>query len=393
MVEISDRLKQLPPYLFVRLDEMKNEVKARGVDVIDLGIGDPDRPTPGHIVAAGVKAMEDPAHHRYPSSAGLASFREAAANWMARRFGVEVGPEAVGCLIGSKEGIGHLPLAFINPGDIALVPSPAYPVYKIGTMFAGGESHIMPLKQENGFLPDLPAIPKDVADAARLMFLNYPNNPTAATCGLEFMEEAVAFCKKHDIILCHDNAYSELAYDGYEPPSILQVKGAMDCAIELHSLSKSYNMTGWRVGFSVGCEKAVAALTRVKSNIDSGNFEAVQAAGIEAMDRGADDIKELRKMYQKRRDTLMRGLDALGIEYEKPKGTFYIWARAPGGMSSEEWVAFLLDKAGIMTSPGSGYGPEGEGYFRMALIVPEERMGEAVERMKKLSGSGELKGG
>jgi len=383
-VELADRIKQLPPYLFVRLDQMKSEAKAKGVDVIDLGIGDPDQPTPEHIVEAARTAILDPGHHRYPSSYGMKEFKEAAALWMKRRFGVKINPDQVLSLIGGKEGVGHLPLAFINPGDTVLVPSPAYPVYRIGTMFAGGVSHIMPLLDDNEFLPDLDAIPTDVAERAKLMFLNYPNNPTAATCDLAFFERALAFAKKHDIILCHDNAYSELAFDGYEPPSILEVDGAMDCAIELHSMSKSYNMTGWRVGFAAGCTETVAALGKVKSNIDSGVFEAVQIAAIEAMNQGEDDIKTLRRMYQKRRDVLLSGLDALGIKYRKPRGSFYVWAMTPKGMGSEDWVAKLLDQAGIMTSPGNGYGPEGEGYFRMALIVTEERMHEAVERMKKI---------
>jgi LL-diaminopimelate aminotransferase len=384
-VELADRIKQLPPYLFVRLDDMKSEAAAKGVDVIDLGIGDPDRPTPAHIVEAAAEALRNPALHRYPSSYGMKAFKEAAAAWMEKRFGVRTDPANVVSLIGSKEGVGHFPLVYINPGDIALVPSPGYPVYEIGTMFAGGVAHVMPLLEENEFLPDLDAIPAQVADKAKIMFLNYPNNPTAATCGLEFFERAVAFARKRNIIICHDNAYSELAFDGYEPPSILEVPGAVDCAIELHSMSKSYNMTGWRVGFAVGNPGAVAALGKVKSNMDSGVFGAVQVAAIEAMEKGDGDIKALREMYQKRRDALLPGLDALGIEYKKPKGSFYVWAHTPEGMGSEDWVATLLEKAGIMTSPGNGYGPEGEGYFRMALIVAEERMAEAVERMKKMS--------
>jgi LL-diaminopimelate aminotransferase len=383
-IELADRVKQLPPYLFVRLDEMKSQAQARGVDVIDLGIGDPDQPTPPHIVSAAAAALADPSHHRYPSSYGMKAFREAAAAWMQRRFGVTVAPGDVCSLIGSKEGIGHFPLAYLNPGDVALVPSPGYPVYKIGTLFAGGVVHIMPLREQDHFLPDLDAIPADVADRAKIMFLNYPNNPTGATCGLDFFERAVAFAKKHNLIICHDNAYSELAYDGYESPSILQVPGASECAIELHSMSKSYNMTGWRIGFATGNHEAVAALGKIKSNLDSGQFEAVQLAGAEAMTRGADDIAALRKMYQARRDVLLEGLDALEIDYQKPRGSFYVWAKTPRGMSSEQWVATLLDQAGIMTAPGNGYGPEGEGYFRMALIVALPRMREAVDRMKRI---------
>ncbi|MFO8055687.1 MAG: LL-diaminopimelate aminotransferase [bacterium] len=383
-VQLADRIKKLPPYLFVRLDEMKKNAQKKGVDVIDLGIGDPDRPTPKHIVQAAQKAMADPAYHHYPSSYGLARFKESAAAYLERRFKVKLDPSQVVSLIGSKEGIGHFPLAYLNPGDVALVPSPAYPVYKIGTMFACGEPYIMPLQEENGFLPDLSAIPADVADRAKIMFINYPNNPTAATCGLDFFKEAVEFAKKHNIVIAHDNAYCELCFDGYEAPSILEVEGAMDCAVEFHSMSKSFNMTGWRIGFAAGAEDAVSALGKVKSNIDSGAFEAVQMAGIEAMDNGEDDIKGLREMYRKRRDVLLEGLDSLGISYQKPKGSFYVWAQAPEGMSSEDWVGALIEKAGIMTSPGNGYGEEGEGYFRMALLVDEDRMKEAVDRMEKM---------
>jgi len=384
-VELADRIKALPPYLFVRLDQMKNDALARGVDVIDLGIGDPDQATPAHICAAGQKAIDTPAHHHYPSSYGLKQFREAASAWLGRRFGVKLDPGNVISLIGSKEGLGHFPLAYLNPGDLALVPSPAYPVYKIGTIFAGGTPFILPLWEKNDFLPDLDSIPSDIVARAKILFINYPNNPTGATCTLEFFEKVVAWAKKHDVIVCHDNAYSELAYDGYESPSILSVPGAMDCAIELHSMSKSYNMTGWRIGFAAGCPEAVAALGKVKSNVDSGAFEAVQLAAVEAMERGEEDIKQLRVMYQRRRDVLLSGLDALKIRFQKPRGSFYVWARTPDGVSSEEWVARLLNEAGIMTAPGTGYGDEGEGYFRMALIVPEERMREAVERMKKMT--------
>jgi LL-diaminopimelate aminotransferase len=383
-VEVADRIKALPPYLFVRLDQMKSEALSRGVDVIDLGIGDPDQATPGHIVEAAAAAVKDPARHHYPSSYGMKRFREAAAAWMDKRFEVKVEPGDVVSLIGSKEGIGHFPLAYLNPGDIALCPSPAYPVYRIGTMFAGGEPFVMPLKEERGFLPELEAVPGDVADQAKIMFLNYPNNPTGATCDLEFFERAVSFAKKHEIIIVHDNAYSELSFDGYESPSILQVPGAMECAVELHSMSKSYNMTGWRIGFAAGNAEAVAALGKVKSNLDSGAFEAVQLAAVEAMERGGPDIRAMREMYRRRRDVLLTGLDALGIKYQKPRGSFYVWARTPGGMGSSEWVATLLAKAGIMTSPGNGYGEEGEGFFRMALIVDEKRMEEAVRRMKQM---------
>jgi LL-diaminopimelate aminotransferase len=383
-VDQSDRLKALPPYLFIRLDKMKAEARAKGVDVIDLGIGDPDQPTPAHIIEAMKQALDDPANHRYPSTAGLKAFQEATAGYMARRFKVKIDPKTVISLIGSKEGIAHFPLAYLNVGDTALVPSPAYPVYRIGTLFAGGRSYTMGLEAERNFLPDLDAIPARVAQSAKIMFLNYPNNPTSAVADKAFFERAVAFAKKHEILILHDAAYAEIAFDGFKPPSILEVPGAFDCAVELHSLSKTFNMTGWRIGFAVGCPPAVAALSRVKSNIDSGVFQAVQMAAVEALERGEADISQIRALYQARRDVLTEGLESLGLEFKRPRASFYIWARVPSGYSSEEFVATLLEQAGIMSSPGVGYGPEGEGYFRLALIVGEDRMREACERMRKI---------
>ncbi len=383
-VDQSERLKSLPPYLFIRLDKMKAEAKARGVDVIDLGIGDPDQPTHTHIIEAMKRALDDPANHRYPSTAGLEAFQEAAAGYMARRFKVDINPRTVVSLIGSKEGIAHFPLAYLNIGDAALVPSPAYPVYKIGTLFAGGKSYTMGLEAERNFLPDLDAIPQAVAQSAKIMFLNYPNNPTSAVADKDFFERAVAFARRHEILILHDAAYAEIAFDGFEPPSILETPGAFDCALELHSLSKTFNMTGWRIGFAVGCPPAVASLARVKSNIDSGVFQAVQMAAVQALEKGEADIKQIRGLYQARRDVLAEGLASLGLEFKKPRASFYIWARVPSGYSSEEFVATLLEQAGIMSSPGVGYGPEGEGYFRLALIVDINRMSEAVARMRKI---------
>ncbi len=383
-VDLADRIKQLPPYLFVKLDQMKAEARANGVDVIDFGIGDPDQPTPGHIIQAAKSALDNPENHRYPSSYGMESFRKTVADWMHARFGVGIEPGNVVNLIGSKEGVAHLPLAYINPGNLALVPSPAYPVYTIGTQFAGGLVHYMPLLDKNDFLPDLEAIPEEAARAAKIMFINYPNNPTSAVAGLEFFERVIAFAKKYEILICHDAAYTEVAFDGFKPPSILEVPGAMDYAIELHSHSKTYNMTGWRIGFAVGNPDAVAALGKVKSNIDSGAFQVAQEAAIEAMRNGDKDVVEMAAKYQARRDALLPALDSMGIEYLKPKASFYVWAKTPQGMSSADWVARLLKEAGIMCSPGNGYGPEGEGFFRMALIVPEARIKEAVERMRKL---------
>jgi LL-diaminopimelate aminotransferase len=385
-VELADRIKELPPYLFVRLDEMKSQAVANGVDVIDLGIGDPDQPTPLHIRRALKKAADDPANHRYPSSYGMKRFREAAAGWMERRFQVGgIAPEQVVALIGSKEGLAHFPLAYLNPGDIALVPGPAYPVYRIATRLAGGEVYPVPLLPEKRFLPDLEAVPKTLLRRAKLLFLNYPNNPTGATAELEFFERVVAFALKYNLIVIHDAAYREIAFDGFQPPSILQVPGALDCAIEFHSLSKSFNMTGWRIGFATGCPELVAGLGKVKSNIDSGQFQAVQWAAVEALEKGDKDIKALRALYQARRDILLQGLDHLKLDYQKPRGSFYVWAKTPAGLRSEEFVARLLSETGIMTAPGTGYGPEGEGYFRMALIVPEERMREAVKRLQRFT--------
>jgi len=385
-VELADRIKELPPYLFVRLDEMKTQALAAGVDVIDLGIGDPDQPTPLHIRRALKKAVDDPENHRYPSSYGMKRFREAAAVWMERRFGVGgIAPEQVVALIGSKEGLAHFPLAYLNPGDITLVPSPAYPVYRIATRLAGGEVYTLPLLPEKRFLPDLEAVPKTLLRRAKILFLNYPNNPTGATAELEFFERVVAFALKYQLIVLHDAAYSEIAFDGFQPPSILQIPGALDCAIEFHSLSKSFNMTGWRIGFAVGCPELVAGLGKVKSNIDSGQFQAVQGAAVEALEKGDKDIKALRAAYQARRDILLQGLDHLKLEYQKPRGSFYVWAKTPAGMRSEEFVARLLSETGIMAAPGTGYGPEGEGYFRMALIVSEERMREAVKRLQRFA--------
>lgn len=384
-VELSERLKELPPYLFVRLEELKNQALAEGVDLIDLGIGDPDQPTPLHIRRALKRAVDNPENHRYPSSSGMKRFREAAAGWMERRFRVAVRPEEVVALIGSKEGLAHFPLAFINPGDIVLVPSPAYPVYRIATRFAGGEVFTLPLRPEKRFLPDLEGVPKTVLRRAKLLFLNYPNNPTGATADLDFFERVVDFARKYNLIVAHDAAYSEIAFDGYEPPSILQIPGAEECAIEFHSLSKTFNMTGFRIGFAVGCPELVAALGKVKSNIDSGQFQAVQWAAVEALENGRKDIRAIRALYQERRDILVQGLDHLRLEYQKPRGSFYVWVKTPEGIRSEEFVGRLLSEAGIMCAPGSGYGPEGEGFFRMALVVDKERMRAAVQRMERLA--------
>ena len=383
--EKAERLRQLPPYLFKEIDRKKAEVRARGVDIIDLGVGDPDLPTPESIIMAMKKAVDDPANHRYPSYSGLNTFKETVAEWYGKRFGVvlDASTEVVS-LIGSKEGIAHFPLAFINPGDVALVPSPAYPVYNISTIFAGGESYFMPLLGENRFLPDLKSIPGEVAEQAKIMFLNYPNNPTSAIADLDFFKQVVAFAEKYDILVCHDAAYTEMAFDGYRPPSFLEVEGAKEVGIEFHSLSKTYNMTGWRIGFAVGNPLAVDGLGAIKSNIDSGVFQAIQLAGIEAINGDQACVEEANRIYAKRRDLMVRGLRDSGFEVETPKATFYLWIRVPKGYTSARLATRLLEEAGLVVTPGNGFGEPGEGYFRIALTQNEKRLEEAVERLKKL---------
>jgi LL-diaminopimelate aminotransferase len=384
-IEKAERLKRLPPYLFKELDRQKAQVRAKGVDVIDLGVGDPDLPTPSHIVEALKRAAENPANHRYPSYSGMDDFNATVAKWYKKRFHVNVDPASeVVTLIGSKEGIAHIPLAFIESGDMALVPSPCYPVYHIGTRFAGGEPYFMDLRKENGFLPDLASIPSEVARRAKIMFINYPNNPTAAVATKEFFESVVAFAEKFNIIVCHDAAYSEMAYDGFKPMSFLEVNGAKAVGIEFHSLSKTYNMTGWRIGFAVGRAEVINGLGQVKSNIDSGAFQAVQVAGIAALEGDQACVAEMQQVYQKRRDILVDGLTSIGLSVERPRATFYLWIEVPEGFSSAQFSSRLLTEAGIVTTPGNGFGDAGEGYIRMALTVGSERMREAVERMRSI---------
>ena len=385
MPEIAERLKRLPPYLFAEIDKKKREVRARGVDVIDLGIGDPDLPTPPHIIHALQKAAEDPANHRYPSYEGMLAYRQAVADWYAKRFNVRLDPEQeVLTLIGSKEGTAHIPLAFVNPGDVVLVPDPGYPVYAAGTWFAGGDVHWMPLRRENGFLPDLDAIPAEVARRAKLMYLNYPNNPTAAVATRDFFARVVAFARRHGILVCHDLMYSELKFDGFEPPSLLEVEGAREVGVEFHSLSKTYSMTGWRLGFCVGNRAAVAGLGAVKTNVDSGVFQAVQIAGIAALTGPQDLAEQYRRTYEARRNIVVAGLKQLGWEVDVPKGTFFVWAPVPGGLDSRSFATRLMEEAGVVVTPGVGFGPSGEGFYRIALTVEQARLAEAMERLKGL---------
>jgi LL-diaminopimelate aminotransferase len=382
-IEKSERLKNLPPYLFKEIDKQKEEVKKRGVDIISLGVGDPDMPTPHHIIEALQKAAADPENHKYPSYTGMDEFNKAVARWYRKRFNVKLDPaNEVVTLIGSKEGIAHIPLAFINPGDIALMSSPGYPVYNVGVQFAGGASYFMDLRKENDFLPDLKAVPSDVAKKAKLMFINYPNNPTSAVATNGFFKDVVRFAEENNIIVCHDAAYTETAFDGYKPVSYMETQGALDTGIEFHSLSKTFNMTGWRLGFAVGRREVIHGLGQIKSNIDSGAFQAVQMAGITALDGDQSCVDAINKEYEERRDILVDGLTKLGLSMKKPRATFYVWVEVPEGYTSSQFTSHLLSKAGIVVTPGNGFGAAGEGYVRMALTVGKERMKEAVERIR-----------
>lgn len=378
----AKRIGSLPPYMFAELDRKLGEKRAAGIDVISLGIGDPDSPTPRHIVEALQEAAEDPATHHYPSYYGMPALREAIAGWMRDRFGVELDPDAeVQPLIGSKEGIAHLPVALLDPGDEVLVPDPGYPVFGIGTILAGGVPAAVPLRAERRFLPDLSSAP--VSAATRLMWLNYPSNPTSAVAELDFFEDAVAFAREHDVLIAHDAAYSELTYDGFVAPSILQVPGAKDVAVEFASLSKTYNMTGWRVGWVAGNADVVRALATVKTNIDSGIFDAIQRAAVVALTGPQDMVEELRAVYQKRRDLVVGTLNTLGWDLEPPRGSIYVWLPTKDGMPSAEFCELLLERARVVLSPGSGYGSGGEGYARISLTVPDDRLAEAMDRIRE----------
>jgi LL-diaminopimelate aminotransferase len=382
---LAQRLKKLPPYLFAEIDRLKGELLAQGVDVIDLGVGDPDLPTPRHIVEALGKAAADPANHRYPSYSGMGDFKVSVAGWYKRRFSVELDPGTeVVSLIGSKEGIAHIPLAFVDPGEVVIVPDPGYPVYQAGTVFAEGIPWFLPLRGEKDFLPDLAEIPEEVARKAKMIFLNYPNNPTGATATMDFYRALVAWARHYEVMVCHDAAYTEISYNGYRAPSILEVEGAKDVAIEFHSLSKTYNMTGWRVGFAVGNKEMVSGLGRIKTNVDSGIFQAVQWAAMAALEGSQSCVEQNNRIYCERRDALVSGLRKAGLEVSPPRATFYVWAGVPQGFTSKEFASYLLSKAGIVATPGVGFGPHGEGYIRMTLCAPLERIQEAVERILKL---------
>lgn len=382
------RLDQLPPYLFIEIDRKKRAAIAAGKDVISFGVGDPDRPTPDFIVDSMAKAIRVPAHHQYPLGSGSAEFRATASAFMKDRFDVSVDPATeVLALIGTKEGIGHLPLAVLNPGDVALVPSPGYPVYESGTIFAGGKPYDMPLRADRGFLPDFDAIPPDVLARTRLMFINYPNNPTGAVCGLDFLEQAVALARRHDFVICSDAAYTETYFDDRDRPhSILEVPGAKDVAIEMHSLSKTFNMTGWRIGFAVGHPGVLEALAKIKGNVDSGAFTAVQDAAITALTGiNRPDIVRIREMYRARRDALVPHLREIGFGIDPPRATFYVWARCPRGHEdSMRCATKILEEAAVVAIPGVGFGKHGEGFVRFALTVEVDRIREATGRLAEL---------
>ena len=385
MFEYAERIRVLPPYLFAQIDKKKREKIAQGVDVIDLGVGDPDMPTPEPIVSAMKKAVEKPEHHRYPSYEGMLSFRQKVAQWFKKRFGVDLDPDTeVITLIGSKEGIAHFPLAFVNSGDVVLCPDPAYPVYKIGTIFAGGVPYIMPLKEENMFLPDFKSIPSEVLKRAKIIWVNYPNNPTSASATLDFYKELVEWAREHNIIVASDLAYSEIYFSDNKPPSILQVDGAKEIAIEFHSFSKTFNMTGWRLGFAVGNKNLIAGLGKVKTNVDSGQFQAIQEAGMAALDLPQEYLDKIRETYRERRTAMTEALERVGLEVYKSDTTFYLWVKVPKGYTSADFVSKLLDECGIVCTPGNGFGEHGEGYFRISLTVPTNRLMEAVERIKSL---------
>jgi len=387
LIQPAERISKLPRYLFAEIDRKVREAKERGVDVIRLGIGDPDMPTPEYIVRRMTSEVQQPSNHNYPPDEGLFEFKQAVADYYLRRHNVTLDPQREVCvLLGSKEGIAHISACFVNPGDINLIPDPGYPVYGIGTMFAGGETYRMPLLKKNDFLPDLSAVDSVVADRAKLMFLNYPNNPTGSVAKPEFFAEVVEFAKKRQIIVCHDLSYSEIYYDDYLPPSFLEVPGAKEIGIEFGSLSKTFNMTGWRIGYAVGCSAVVEVLNRYKTNIDSGTFKAIQHTGAEAFNSPSAELfrKEMCRLYRERRDTAVSALLEMGFDVRAPLGTFYIWAPLPAGFAtSVEFVSYVLEKTGVVLTPGRGFGEYGEGYFRLALTVETARISEAMARIRK----------
>ena len=381
-MQLARRLDQLPPYLFLEISRKIAQKRAEGADVVSFGIGDPDIPTPGHILNVLKNTADDPPNHRYPESDGLPELRRAIAAWYGRRFDVRLDDKEVVPLIGAKEGIGHMALCLIDPGDVALVPDPAYPVYAVGTMFAGGSSYLLPLREERGWLPDLSSVPADVARKATVLWINYPNNPTGGLATPAFFEEVVAFARQYDVAVCHDAAYSEVTFDGYTAPSFLQAPGAKDVGIEFHSLSKTYNMTGWRIGMAVGNARLIDALVRVKSNLDSGIPQAIQRMGIEALEHTSGEWQEANnEVYRRRRDRVVEVLNAIGLDTPTPRSGLYVWARCPEGWTSAEVATELLETHAVVVTPGRGYGEAGEGYIRLSLTTPDERVEEGLRRL------------
>ncbi len=388
-MRFASRVEKIPPYLFVEISRKIAQKRQEGIDVISFGIGDPDLETPAPVVDVLRSTAGDLPNHRYPESDGLPEFRKATADWYQRRFGISLDPGSeVLSLIGAKEGIGHAALCFIEPGDIALVPDPGYPVYSVGTWFAGGECHWLPLEEENGWLPDLEAIPEDVARQAKVMWLNYPNNPTGAVADLGYFNQVVEFAKSYDLAVLHDACYTDVTFDGYRHPSFLQADGAMDVGMEFHSLSKTYNMTGWRLGMAVGNADMINALLIVKSNLDSGVPQAIQHMGIEALNTTDDWIDERNAIYQRRRDRVLQVLSDIGLEFDPPKASLYVWARVPEGFSSGDFAEQLLDQCDIVVTPGAGYGSYGEGYIRFSLTIDDDQLEEGLNRLATWSGVG-----
>jgi len=381
-MKFSRRMEQLRPYLFVEINKKIAEKRAKGEEIISFAIGDPDIPTPPHIIDRLCQAAKDPANHRYPETAGLPELCQAIAEWYQRRFGVVFDPETeVLPLIGSKEGIGHIAFCFIDPGDMALVPDPAYPVYSISTILAGGKPYYMSLREENDFLPNLNSIRDYVLQKTKLLWINYPNNPTGAVAELDFFNGVVEFARQHNIVVCHDGPYSEVAFDGYQPVSLMQANGAREVGVEFHSLSKSYNMTGWRIGMVVGNAKVINALSKLKSNLDSGIPQAIQYAAIEALSGPQDCIVEHNAIYQRRRDLIIEVLNDIGLEVRVPKASLYVWARVPEGFNSVDFTADLLEQVGVAVTPGVGYGRSGEGYVRLSLTIPDAVLVKGLSRL------------
>jgi len=381
-MKLSERIEKLPPYLFVQISKKIAAKKAKGEEVISFGIGDPDIPTPKPVIDELCRTARDPVNHRYPESEGLPELRKAVSDWYRKRFEVDFDPDKeVVPLIGAKEGIAHVSLCFIDPGDIALVPDPGYPVYAIGTNLCGGKPYYLPLTEKNKFLPALDTVPAEVLKKTKLLWLNYPNNPTGAIAGLDYFNKAVEFARKNGIAICHDGPYTEVAYDGYRPVSFMQAKGAREVAIEFHSLSKTYNMTGWRIGMAVGNAQMINALRVIKSNLDSSIPQAIQYMAIKALSGDQNIIDEHNKIYQKRRDKVIKTLQNLGIKAQIPRASLYIWAKCPDGYTSAEFAEDLLEQVGVVVTPGNGYGPSGEGYFRISLTISDAMLEKGIAKL------------